>query len=268
MIPDFEMVVHQIPTKQDITIIPIYDVHLGSRECREQEFISFIDSIKDKDNVFVILGGDLIDNGTRNSVTNIFRATMPPSAQKREMAKILEPIRNKVLCSVSGNHERRSGKDSSDDDPVYDIMAKLDIEDRHRENMCFLKIQLGEQETVNGNRNASKYRPSYTLCVTHGSGGGILPGATINRNERFSYCLDGVDAVIVGHSHRPMISQPGKIVVDNRNNKVSIVPFKVIVATSWLNYGDYAMQKMLLPTSLAMQTVTLSAFKKEMVVTM
>ena len=267
MLPDFEMVVHQIPTKQDITIIPIYDVHLGSRECREQEFISFIDSIKDKDNVFVILGGDLIDNGTRNGITNVFRATMPPSAQKREMAKILEPIRDKILCSVSGNHERRSGKDA-DDDPVYDIMAKLDLEHLHRENMAFLKIQLGEQENDNGTRKAAKYRPTYTLCVTHGSGGGILPGATINRNERFGYALDGVDAVIVGHSHRPMISQPGKIVVDSRNNKVSIVPFKVIVATSWLDYGDYAMSKMLLPTSLAMQTVTLSAFHKEMVVTM
>lgn len=267
MLPDFEMVVHQIPTEKDITIVPIYDVHLGSRECKEQEFISFIDSIKDKDNVFVILGGDLIDNGTRNSVTNIFRATMPPSAQKREMAKILEPIRGKILCSVSGNHERRSGKDA-DDDPVYDIMAKLDIEDRHRENMAFLKIQMGKKNSESGVRTASKYRPTYTFCVSHGAGGGMLPGATINRNERFSYVLDGIDAVIVGHSHRPMISQPGKIVVDNRNNKVSIVPFKVIVATSWLDYGDYAMAKLLQPTSLALQTITLSAYKKEMVVTM
>lgn len=264
MLPDFEMVVHQIPTEKDITIVPIYDVHLGSRECMEKEFISFIDSIKDKDNVFVILGGDLIDNGTRNSVTNIFRATMSPSTQKREMAKILEPIRDKILCSVSGNHERRSGKDA-DDDPVYDIMAKLDIEDRHRENMCFLKIQLGKNA---GTRGDSKYRPSYTICVTHGAGGGMLPGATINRNERFGYALDGVDAIIVGHSHKPMISQPGKIVVDKYNNKVSIVPFKVITATSWLNYGDYAAQKMLQPTSHALQTLTLSAYKKEMVVTM
>ena len=96
----------------------------------------------------------------------------------------------------------------------------------------------------------------------------MLPGATINRNERFGYALDGVDAVIVGHSHKPMMSQPGKIVVDKYNNKVSIVPFKVIVATSWLNYGDYAAQKMLLPSSHALQTLTLSAYKKEMVGTM
>lgn len=265
MLNDFEMIVHQM--ENDITIVPIYDVHLGSQECREQDFIQFIDSIKDKPNVYVILGGDLIDNGTRNSVTNVFRATMMPSQQKKEMAKILAPIRDKILCSVSGNHERRSGKDA-DDDPCYDIMAKLDIEHLHRENMAFVKLMLGKQTSGNGERNAGKYRPAYTFCVTHGAGGGMLPGGTINRNERMGYALDGVDALIVGHSHKPMISQPGKIVVDNRNNQVTVKPFKVIVATSWLDYGDYAMQKMLLPSSHALQTIHLSANKKEMVVTM
>lgn len=264
MINDFEMIVHQIPGKDDITIVPIYDVHLGSRECREQDFIDFVNSIKDKPNVYVILGGDLIDNGTRNSVTNVFRATMMPSSQKKEMAKILEPIRDKILCSVSGNHERRNR--DVDDDPMYDIMAKLDLEQLYRENMAFLKVQLGAVD--DGNKLDSKQRPSYTFCVTHGAGGGMLPGGVINRNERMGYALDGVDCLVVGHSHKPMISQPGKIVVDPRNNLVSVKPFKVVVATSWLNYGDYAMQKMLQPTSHALQTIHLSAYKKEMVVTM
>ena len=264
MINDFEMIVHQIPGKDDITIVPIYDVHLGSRECREHDFIDFVNSIKDKPNVYVILGGDLIDNGTKNSVTNVFRATMMPSSQKKEMAKILEPIRDRILCSVSGNHERRNR--DVDDDPMYDIMAKLDLEQLHRENMAFLKVQLGAVDV--GNKLDSKQRPSYTFCITHGAGGGMLPGGVINRNERMGYALDGVDCLVVGHSHKPMISQPGKIVVDPRNNFVSVKPFKVVVATSWLNYGDYAMQKMLQPTSHALQTIHLSAYKKEMVVTM
>lgn len=267
MLSDFEMIVHQIGGKDDTIIIPIYDVHLGSRECREQDFTEFVDSIKDKENVRVILGGDLIDNGTRNSVTNVFRATMTPSAQKKEMAKILAPIRDKILCSVSGNHERRSGKDA-DDDPVYDIMAKLDLEHLHRENMAFLKLMLGDQLTATGKRKAGECRPTYTFCVIHGAGGGMLPGGTINRNERMGYALDGVDAIVVGHSHRPMVSQPGKIVVDKQNNRVTVCPFKVVVATSWLDYGGYAAQKMLLPTTHALQTIHLRASKKEMVVTM
>lgn len=265
MIPDFEMVVHNLPG-EDIDIIPIFDVHLGSRECREQDFIDFVQAIAKEKNTYVFLGGDLLDNGTRNSVTNIFRAVKSPSQAKREMAEILEPIKDRLLVSVSGNHERRNR--DVDDSPCYDIMAKLDKERLHRENMAFVKVVLGEQYTDDGVRSNSKYRPSYTFCVTHGAGGGMLPGGVINRNERAGYFLSGVDAIVVGHSHKPMLSQPGRIVVDNRNNKVSIVPFKVITATAWLDYGDYAMQKMLLPSSHCIQKIHLSAYRKEMVVTM
>lgn len=268
MLPDFEMIVRTIPTTEDVTIIPVGDVHLGSRECREQEFIDFIDKVKNTPNVYLLLLGDLCDNGTRNSVTNVFRATMSPSAQKREMAKILAPVTDRIIASVSGNHERRKDNRDADDDVAYDIMAKLDLEKLHRENMAFVKVQLGKKEYDDGRRTNSNYRPSYTICIMHGSGGGALPGSVINKNERMAYCLDGIDLLVVGHSHKPMISQPGKIVVDSRNNKVSVVPFKVVTSTSWLNYGDYAAQKMLLPSSHALQKIVLSAYRKEMVVTM
>lgn len=268
MLPDFQMIVHTIPTSEDITVIPVGDVHLGSRECKEQEFIDFIEKVKNTPNVYLLLLGDLIDNGTRNSVTNIFRATMSPSSQKKEMAKLLTHVADRILASVSGNHEKRKDSRDADDDPCYDIMAKMDKEELHRENMAFVKITLGEQYTEDGVRSNSKYRPSYTICLTHGSGSGALPGSVINKNERLGFCLDGVDLLVVGHSHKPMVSQPGKVVVDNRNNKVSIVPFKVVTATSWLDYGDYAMAKMLQPSSHALQKITLSAYRKEMAVTM
>ena len=124
MLNDFEMIIHKFPN-EDITIYPIADVHLGSQECMEQEFIKFINMVKETPNVYLVLGGDLIDNGVRNGLTNVFRATIPPSQQKREMANILAPVRDKILCAVSGNHERRSGKDV-DDDPTYDILCKLE----------------------------------------------------------------------------------------------------------------------------------------------
>ena len=265
MLPDFELITHQFFGGHNIIIIPIFDVHLGSPECMEQEFIAFINKVKETPNVYLILGGDLIDNGTKSSVTNCFRATMSPSVQKREMAKILEPVKDRILCFVPGNHERRSGRDA-DDDPVYDIAAKLDIEHLYRENIAFLKIQLGkdgEHDSLN-----PKLRPTYVITVTHGAGGGILTGGAVNRSERFGYVIDGMDALIVGHTHKPYTTQPGKIKIDPQNNTVSIKPFKVISATSWLQFGGYAAQKMLLPTTHCMNKLTLSGHKKEMIVTM
>lgn len=233
----------------------------------ESEFISFIDSVANTPNVYLILGGDLIDNGTKTGVSNIFRATMPPSQQKKEMANILSKVKDRILCFVPGNHERRSGKDA-DDDPIYDIAAKLDLEHLYRENIAFVKIQMGERECTSGTATNGKKRPAYTLVVTHGAGGGIMTGAAVNRNERFGYVIDGMDALIVGHTHKPFTTQPGKIQIDTHNNKVSIKPFKVICSTSWLSWGGYAAQKMLLPSTHCLQTLTLKGDHKEIVVTM
>lgn len=266
-LPDFEMIQHQFLGGHDITIVPISDVHLGSPGCMEQEFISFIKTVKETPNMYLVLGGDLIDNGTRSSVTNPFRATMPPSQQKKEMANILSEVRDRILCFVPGNHERRSGKDA-DDDPMYDIAAKLDLEHLYRENIAFVKIQMGNPENGNGTKNNGSLRPCYMLTVVHGAGGGILTGGAVNRGERFGYVIDGMDALIVGHTHKPFTTQPGKIQIDPRNNKVSVKPFKVISSTSWLEYGGYAAQKMLLPTTHCLHTLTLRGDKKEIVVTM
>ena len=267
MLPDFEIIQHQFYGGHDIKIVPIADVHLGSPECQEQEFIDFIDTLSKEENTYLILAGDLIDNGTRSSVSNPFRAKMPPSQQKREMANILTKVHDKILCFVPGNHERRSGKDA-DDDPVYDIAAKLDLENLYRENIAFLKLQLGLEKVKDGNS-----RPTYMIAVTHGAGGGVLTGGGVNRSERFGYVFEGLDALIVGHTHKPYVTQPGKLTIDPRNNKIAIKPFKVVSATSWLDYGGYAAQKMLLPSTHCLNTITLRGKiargkNKEILVTM
>lgn len=261
MTGDFELIVHKFPENKDITIIPISDVHLGAAEHKEAEWRRFCDMVLNTPNVYITLGGDLLNNATKNSVSNVYDETMRPREAKKLMVEMLTPIKERIICSVTGNHERRSSKDV-DDDPTYDIMCKLDLEHLYRENIAFVKIQMGDPD-ANGTKN-----PTYVLTITHGSGGGIYTGGSVNRNERFGYVLDGVDCLIVGHTHKPFVTQPGKIKVDPFNNKVSVRPFKVVSSTSWLDYGGYAMQKMLLPSTHAPQTITLRGDKKEIIVTM
>lgn len=258
---DFDMIVHKFPENNDLHLHFIADVHLGAQEHMTREWENFCSTILDDPNAYIILGGDLINNATRNSVSNVFDETMRPREQKRVMAEMLQPLRERIICAVPGNHEGRSGKDA-DDDPMYDILCKLDLEELWRENIAFVKVQIGLPEK-DGKKN-----PTYMLVVMHGAGGGIYTGAAVNRNERFGYVLDGADALLVGHSHKPFVTQPGKIYIDKYNNQVSIKPFKVITATSWLNYGGYAAKKMLLPASHAPQVITLFGRRKEIKVTM
>lgn len=252
---DFELIKKQF--SNDITIYPISDVHLGSLEHNEKEWADFVYGLVSDPNAYVILAGDLMNNATRSSVSNIFDETLRPREQKERLVKMLKPIKDKILCAVSGNHERRSIKDV-DDDPMYDVMCKLDIEDVYRQNMAFLKVQLGNSKQL-----ANKWGNTYIIAVTHGAGGGVLSGSTVNRNERFAYAIDNLDCLIVGHTHKGMISKPAKIVIDPRNDVVSIKPFTVVSTQSWLSFGGYAAQKMLLPAGNASadggQKLTLSS---------
>lgn len=225
---------------KEIEIFPLADVHLGAQGSMIQAFYALVGQISKQDNAYVTLQGDLIDNGTRNSVTNIFKATMPPSQQKREMAKALEPIREKILCMMPGNHCRRSGKDA-DDDPMYDIAAKLDLEDRYREDMAFIRIGLGAKR--GHQMNGKPY--SYILACIHGAGGGATPGAGINRADKFLQTLDGVDVLLHGHSHRPYVLPGAKLVVDAANKRVTRRRTLAMGTSSWLDYVDYPVLGML-----------------------
>ena len=261
MLPDFHLIQHHFPERQDIKIYPISDVHLGAAEHMTREWELFCMRVKDEPNSYIILGGDLLNNGVKTSVSNCYEETLRPREAKRVMTEMLKPLAPKILCAVSGNHERRNR--DVDDDITYDIMCKLDLESLYRENIAFIKLRFGD---LNYARDGRK-NPTYVLVVSHGNGGGML-GAAANRNQRFGLALDGCDCLITGHTHHPFVAQSSKIKIDARNNNVTVQPFKVVSMTSWLGWGGYAAQKMLLPTGFAPQTITLCGDHKEIKVEM
>lgn len=248
---DSELIVRHFPTPPEtLDIFPIADVHLGAAEHKAKEWKAFLAAISANPNAYLILSGDLINNATRSSVSNVFEETLRPMDQKRLMTEMLEPLRDRILCAVPGNHEARSGKDA-DDDPIYDIMAKLDLEELYRPNLAVVKIQCGD---VYSNSNLN---PTYTIATVHGAGGGIYTGATVNRAERFGNVLEGADVLITGHSHKAFLTKPGKLVINKQKNIVTQRPYFVVGLTSWMDYGGYAMRKMLLPGSHMAQVVHL-----------
>lgn len=266
MLSDFEVITKQFPQGQDIIIYPIADVHLGSKECMLEEWQAFCKHVQDTPNAYIIIGGDLLDNCTRNSVGNVFEMGMRPSEAKKLLAQQLEPIKDRILCAVPGNHECRKDSQAADDNALYDVMCKLDIEDKFRPNVCFLKIVFNEG--IPRDTKCRKYVPCYTFVVTHGSGGGTTFGAPVNKGNNFGYTVDNMDCLILGHTHKPFTTQPQKIVFDTHNDCVTFKPFKVVCCTSWLQWGGYAASKMLIPASHDLQTITLSGNHKKLTVTM
>ena len=76
--------------------------------------------------------------------------------------------------------------------------------------------------------------------------------------------IDGMDCQVTFHTHKPLNAPVGKIRIDAKNNKVSVVPWRLVVGSSWLNYAGYAGQKLLTPTVHCKQEILLSAHGKEL----
>ncbi len=134
-----------------IRLYPVADVHFGAINHDGAAWKRFLRMIEEDGDAYVLLNGDLLNNNTRSSVGSPWDDTVRPREAKRLMVEHLKPIRDRIVCITSGNHERRSMKDA-DDDPTYDIAAKLDLEDVYRTNAAFLKLCLGETDKGEGRR--------------------------------------------------------------------------------------------------------------------
>lgn len=255
MLNDFLPIRHSFPVDKftdGFTIIPLSDVHYGSQEFNEVKWHKAVQRIQDDPNCYCILVGDLIDNGLKNSVTNIYEQTATPRQQKEWLYKELLPIKDKVLCSVGGNHERRSAKDA-DDDPLYDVLARLGIEHLYRSNIAFMAITFTYKF-----QGADKARMTYAFAVTHGSGGGMYIGSSANRVQNYGMAVEGIDAIVTGHTHKPVTFPVGKLVFDTQAKTVMQKQFTVVVASSFLDHGGYPVQKLLTPTATVLTEIRLA----------
>lgn len=252
MLDDFKMITHSFP--DEIKIIPLADLHYGALTFNMKKWKEFKEYVLSQDDVYLCLVGDMIENQTKNTHAP-FDQMVRPSEQKKWMIEELRPLveLNKILCVTSGNHEKRKDNTACDNDVMYDICSVLGIEDRYRPNMVFMKVQIGNRNDYN--------RQAYTFGVTHGSGGGAQTGSAVNKNEKFGYVFDGLDCLITGHTHKPVLSKPSKIVLDPKNNKISEKPFWQVIASSWLGYGGYALRGQMTPSSFMEQEITLTKQK-------
>lgn len=243
---DFEMIKHSFDT--GIKIYPVADVHFGSILHKKKEWESFVKKIAEEENAYLILDGDLLNNNTRSAVGVPWDDCIRPREAKRMMVDFLAPISEKILGITSGNHETRRDNRDADNDLTYDIACKLNIEDLYRENACFLLVNCGKKK--HGARWAETPAASYVFCVTHGSGGGVLGGGTLNKNERFgTAAMDGVDCLIVAHTHKGQISRPAKLTVDRQNLQIKVREMLIVSCVSWMNYGGYALRNMYAPNT-------------------
>ena len=249
MLNDFIPIIHKFNAKDipgnKITIVPLADAHYGSQEFNEVLWHKTIARIYEDPNCYCVIVGDMIDNGLKNSVTDIYAATASPKKQKEWLREELKPIAKKILAAVGGNHERRTIKEA-DQDPLYDVMVSLGLENIYRQNVCFMQIKMMHPTT---NEVKYKQRNDFTFAITHGAGGGMYIGSSANKVQRFGEILEGIDCLITAHTHKPLTFPACKLVFDGSAKRILQRQFTVVVASSFVDYGGYPVQKLLPPTA-------------------
>jgi predicted phosphodiesterase len=250
-----KVIIRQYPRETEyLTLYPIADVHWGAAECMEREFQAYLRRIQEDESAAVLLAGDLINNGIKSSVTNVYEEKYTPHQQKKDMIALLEPIKHKVVAGVRGNHEYRCVKETSTD-VMDDIFSKLGIDDAYACDAGFIKVSLGEKS----NRKPA----TYMIYLSHGSGGGALLGSGLSRQDSYHMAIEGVDISVTGHVHKPTKTPSARMVFDPRNNNVIKSNTLIFVCTSWLDYAGYPERAQMRPTAFYPDTIRLDGMKKE-----
>lgn len=242
------------PDWDQIELYPLNDLHIGDPKTDMKLFQNFVKFIKEKPNRLIVCVGDLLNNALKSSVSNVYNEVMNPNEQRKWLATELNPIRDRILCMVSGNHEYRSKKDV-DLDPIEWLADKLGVKYYSEEEMA-LKISFGKDKMHNK-------RISYSIYLTHGSGGGKRPGSALNNIELLAMSLENVDIVVIGHVHKRIGYRFSVRSFDNYNNKVSQTERLCVVSGSWQDYGGYAARKMLIPGVKGYEPIILNGKEKK-----
>lgn len=239
-----------------IMIIPLADLHIGADNCNIAEIKKAIKLIQETPNCYCTLGGDIVDNGVLvGKNLGVFASSMSPMKAISKAVELLTPIKSRILCAVSGNHELRSEK-VADINPMYMIMSELGLQDKYRRSLAIFKVQLGAK----CNNQGIGKRQTYTFLVHHGCSSAE---SAIKKDFEFINSFEGADIIITSHTHKGRVAKGKKNVINKQSDIVSERETTVVITNSFLDDAEYAMEKMLSGTVKTLVSLEIFSGKKK-----
>ena len=242
---------HSLGDYEQIEILPLADLHIGDIHSDGQKIQEWLSYIKDTENCFCILNGDLMNTAIKNSLSDCYAETLRPMEQLEQCVKLFDPIKEKILFVTGGNHERRIYRETSLDSTLL-FCEQLSIGDRYCHEGGVVFVQFGRQDGHHNN-----WPVLYSIYVTHGSGGGRKEGGKVARLVDLSEIVD-CDIFIHSHSHLPAVVRNSYFRVDTRKCTVRKVDRLYVNTSSSLEYGGYGQVASYKPNSLETPLIILS----------
>lgn len=242
------------------------DLHLGSKKCNYTEIQERVKSVKENENTYALILGDLLNNSTKSSVGDVYEEELTPMQQVNLAIRTFEPIKDKILGICSGNHERRSYK-TDGVDLLYFMASELGVADRYDYSACLMFVRLGHNNRSNKQGERSR-KMCYTIYMTHGDGqGGRTIGGKANGLQRRGQIVNA-DIVITGHTHSPLSFRDCCFEIDYQNSSYHKKEQLFVNASATLDYEEYAELYGMPPSSIISPKIILNGTKKEFSVKM
>jgi len=215
-------------------------MHIGAAQCDMKFIREHIKRIKNDPNGRAIYLGDGGECVTKLSKGGIYEQLLSPQQQHDVCVEELEPIKDKLLFGIRGNHGHRIYKETG---------LSFDKNLCHRLGIPYLGVSAFANITVN--------RSSYDVFCHHGADSGVAIQSKVTKAETFKQFVDA-DVLITAHSHACMEVPPAALLsCDNTNRRIATkLRYQYIAGCGYDSRTGYAEEKAyppILPAYLSIQ---------------
>ena len=209
----------------------ISDIHFGSPQCDIPRFLANRDYCLNN-GIYVMLGGDLLETGTRYSVgAGVYEQTCNVQSQHEQMVEWIQPLAEAglILGAHIGNHCERVLKESGVN--ITKAMCR-ELKFPYLGDACWSQFRVGMQ--------------TYNIYSMHGRSNARFDGTALLAVERISTSFNA-DLLAHGHMHKAINS----IVVTQRTVNGQVVEHKkhLLITGAYLKYDRSYGQALGLPIS-------------------
>lgn len=210
-------------------IYPIGDIHGGSWGCAEDKIKNKIMEIKNMENSYVIGMGDYLDcvvkDDKRFSSGGLAEWMKDKQddiieTQRKWAVNLFEPVKDKIICMLCGNHEETI-HDKHQDDIAKHLCDDLGV--HYGGYQTFISLTFDRENSNESHR--------YIIHAWHGDGAAQTEGARLMRLMRLVNDIEA-HVYLMGHLHAMTSHTPDRLVL--RNGKIKSIELQATMTGSWL----------------------------------
>lgn len=181
---------NKVITKSRPLIVYVFsDTHIGNMGTDEKWLKKNIQMCKNENANWLHLGDWCEAVAPRDKRFDIRTCKNPILEQYDRAIELFEPIKDKGICILTGNHDEKIAKEHGD----YVAMVSKRLNIPYMGYATFINFRFWIQKRTNPNMN-------YVVFAHHGYGGGRKIGSKVNNIQDLSGSFDA-ELYLVGHTH-------------------------------------------------------------------